>query len=309
MMITIADLPIGQDLVPTTQYEYVAYSRYWEEPVTDKTSKQIADEEALKRYFELIPKRVGDLNDYTKGTYQIVYDPAEIASLHQEVFERLYKKAKDQGMSDSKASQLAADFSRPGIVCEDHFWVWVRDPVISPTGHKHTYNRMIWKSSLDGTGGFSAYPGGAAALPMIVDGNEKKFALILTFRHATGAWELEVPRGGRNRPDESPEEIARREIQEEAGFVVNNMVYLGGIAPDSGLVSSVVPVFIGEVIAEKETSCEETEAIKGRYVFTFKELVEGLKRGSVEINIDEKPTQVFLRDPFLAYALLMIQSD
>lgn len=269
---------------------------------TDKSNEHLADEKSLERYFELLDrhpklKREGELNDYTKGTYQIIYDPKGIRVVQTEVYQRLYSKAKLQELSHSQAHELATSFSRPGVVCEDQFWIWIRDVVISPQGYKHTYNRIVWKCDLEKSGG-------AAALPVLLEGKDKKFVVQLAFRHATNSWELEIPRGG-SKTNETPIETARREILEETGYVTSHLVPLGCITPDSGLTASVVPVFLGEVILEKEANQDKTEAIKGKYAFTFAELMEGLRRGYMEIEINSKLTQVPIRDPFLAYALLM----
>jgi len=156
----------------------------------------MADRHALNRYFELLArypsklKREGDLNDYKKGTYQILYDIQEIKSVQKEVYQRLYSKLSLQSLSPAEAHAMAMRFSRPGMVCEDQFWIWIRDAVISPQGYRHTYNRMIWKSHLERTGG-------AAALPILSfsDSTDKKVVLQLAFRHATNSWEFEMPRG------------------------------------------------------------------------------------------------------------------
>ena len=271
---------------------------------TDKTTSQVMDEKALARYFELLErypklKRDGELNDYTKGTYQIIYDPKEISEIRKDIYERLYGKAKAQGLSCSQADELATSFSRPGLVCEDQFWLWIRDVVISPQGYKHTYNRIVWKCDLERIGG-------AAALPILLESEDKKIIVQLAFRHATNSWEFEMPRGG-SKANETSEETAKREVLEETGYETDNLILLGSVTPDSGLTASVVPIFLGEVVVEKETKHDKTEAIKGKYAFTLAELMKGFKQGYLEVEIDGQMKQVPLRDPFLAYALLMAQ--
>ena len=261
-------------------------------------SETTADKKALDRYCELLtqyPKlrREGDLNDYTKGTYQIIYDHIQIASIQKEVYERLYSKAISKGLSPSEANELAANFSRPGVVCEDHYWLWIRDAVISPQGYRHTYNRMVWKSDLD-------RPGGVASLPV----NGDKIVIELAFRHATQTWEFEMPRGASNEK-ESSIETAKREILEETGCVTDQLVQLGTLTPDTGLTASIIPIFIGKVVEEKTAAQDQTEAIKGKYAFTYTELMEGYKRGYIEVELNGSQARVPLRDPFLAYALLM----
>lgn len=269
---------------------------------SDKTIAQVNNKKALARYFELLDKypklkREGELNDFTKGTYQIIYDTDDIFNIQKEVYQRLYNKAKDQGLSNSRADELATDFSRPGVVCEDQFWLWIRDVVISPQGYKHTYNRIVWKCDLERIGG-------AAALPIILEDGNKKIILQLVFRHATHSWEFEMPRGG-SKASETSIDTAKREILEETGYETDNLISLGSITPDSGLTASIVPIFLGEVTIEKETKQDKTEAIKGKYAFDLAVLMKGLERGYMEVKINEEMTQVPIRDPFLSYALLM----
>ncbi len=270
------------------------------------SSAKLADEKALARYFELLEgfpklKREGELNDYTKGTYEIIYDREGILAVKKEVYERLYNKSKSQGLTHSQADELATNFSRPGVVCEDQFWLWIRDAVISPQGYKHTYNRIVWKCDLERIGG-------AATLPILIENGTKKIVLHLAFRHATNSWEMEMARGN-SKPNETSIDTAKREVLEETGYVTGKLVSLGSMTPDSGLTASVIPVFSGQVVAEKETRHDKTEAIKEKYAFTLTEIMEGLKRGYMEVEINKKVTQVPIRDPFLAYALLMAQYD
>jgi ADP-ribose pyrophosphatase len=267
-------------------------------------SAKLADEKALNRYFELLErysklKREGELNDYTKGTYEIIYDYAGISAIRKEVYERLYKKFKLQEFTHDQAAELAKNFSRIGVVCEDQFWLWVRDAVISPQGYKHTYNRIVWKCGLEKIGG-------AAALPIIIENGTKKIVLQLAFRHATNSWEMEVPRGA-SKTHETAKDTAKREVLEETGYETDHLTFLGSITPDSGLTASIIPVFSAIVIEEKSTKHDKTEAIKEKYAFTLTEIMEGLKQGYMEVEINKKMTQVPLRDPILTYAILMAQ--
>lgn len=262
-----------------------------------------ATNSSLDRYYDLLIrypklKYEGDLNDHTKGTYEIIYDGNEIQRLQKECYQRLYDKNISQGMTPKKAHEAAADFSRVGVVCEDQYWIWIRDAVISPSGFRHTYNRMIQKADLDRVGG-------AATLPIIrTPEGDIKLVLHLEFRHATHTWEFEIVRGFSNEGEDSLA-TARREVKEETGCEIGEMTYLGVMNPDSGMVSSVIPIYLGEVISQGPASLDQTEAIKGKYLFSRDQVEEGLKRGYIEIDLNGNSTRVNLRDPFLTYALLL----
>lgn len=227
-------------------------------------------------YLEKAPR-----GDHRKGEIEIVTQPVESDAIQKTQIERLVRK----GMSVEEAMES----SRIGIVAEDGYWIWQRDAVLFPSGAGGTYNRLIWKSGITG-------PVGVAVLPILQDG---RFVLNVNFRHATRSWELEVPRGMRME-EESAEEAARRELKEETGLEVGEVIALGEMAPDSGVLSTVAPLFAGTVIGEGQSEVEFSEAIAGTKAFTMEELKEALKRGYIEI---EPQGKVFVRDSFLTFAL------
>ncbi len=145
--------------------------------------------------------------DALKGEIEIVKDPDQIAAIEELQFQRLLKKG--------LGKEMAREWARTGIVAEDAYWIWLRDPVRFPTGTMGTYGRIIWKSQLNG-------PVGVAVMPILPDG---KIALNLNFRHATRSWEWELPRGARNE-GESIEEAAQRELNEETGYSINRLVHI-----------------------------------------------------------------------------------
>lgn len=273
--------------------------------VTDLQSMKVAkplseDEKALKRYFELLEKypqlkRIGEDNDHRRGIYEIVYDEKEIREIQAIAYKRFY--------SEFGSHELAAQASRPGVVFEDAFWLIVRDCIIAPKGAKLTYNRIIPRSQLNQCVG-------AAIMPIITLPNgETKISLILHYRHATQSWEFELPRGN-SEPGELPEQTARRELFEETGYKIEKPIHLGTFPPNSGALSELVPVFSGKVIedtVDNKEEIDETEAIKGKFLFSYDEIMQALKSpdSCLEVMIDGEKKCYPVRDPFLYCALLL----
>ncbi len=222
------------------------------------------------------------------GEVEIVFDADQIESIEKAQAARLIKK----GLSESVAKESV----RVGVVAEDVYWVWLRDAVLFPTGAAGTYDRLLWKCSLE------QKSCGVAVLPQMPDG---RFALNLNYRHATRSWELELPRGGLL-PGESPEEGARREVKEETGLLVKVLISLGCVAPDSGTLSSIVPVFLGRIEGAQEAEVEESEAILGIRLFTADELRKGLVLGKLPVDMNGEVKKVPLRDAFLTFALFQL---
>lgn len=232
------------------------------------TQVLMADQDSKKRgcYFAYVEQLGKSNGAYKKGEIEIVTDPKEISRIEEVQKKRLLQK----GFSEEQAEQ----FSRIGVVCEDQYLVMLRDAVYFPKGAVGTYDRLIWKGELQG-----AYSG-VAVLPVLASG---RIALNLNYRHATRSWEIELPRGGILK-GETVEEAALREVKEETGCVVSSVSFLGDMAPDTGICSSIIPVFIGKVVTKEDSSPEDSEAIAGAVSFTKEELKEGLKRGYTTIG-------------------------
>lgn len=243
----------------------------------------------LEEYFSYVKQLDQANGNYRDGEIEIITDLEEISRIQKIQEKRLLQK----GFSADKA----AEFSRIGIINEDQYWIWLRDAVYFPQGVPGTYDRLLWRSELKGK--FS----GVAVLPILPSG---KIVLILNYRHATRSWELELPRGGREL-HETIEEAAVRELKEETGLVASSVVFLGEIATDTGVLSSVTPVFIGKISVQEEAKPEYSEAIAGVIALTKDELKEGLKRGFLEISIQGTKKQIPLRDAFLTFALLLAE--
>lgn len=243
----------------------------------------------LDEYFSYLEQLNQSNGNYREGEIEIVIDPIEISQIQKIQENRLLKK----GFS----ADQAAEFSRIGIVNEDQCWVWLRDAVYFPNKIPGTYDRLVWKSELKNK--FS----GVAVLPVLPSG---QIVLLLNYRHTTRSWELELPRGRAN-PQETLEEAAFRELKEETGLIASSITFLGEMAPDTGVLYSVIPVYIGKISTQEESNPDYSEAIADMISFTKDELKEGLIRGFLEISIQGTKKQIPIRDPFLTFALLQAE--
>lgn len=244
---------------------------------------------SLDRYFSYMQQLAQSSGNFRQGEIEIVTNPEKIVQIQKVQEARLLKK----GFSPADA----AEFSRIGIVNEDQYWIWLRDAVYFPKGVPGTYDRLLWKSELQGK------RAGVAVLPVLPSG---QIILVLNFRHATRSWELELPRGG-IQSGETQEEAALRELKEETGCTTSSVTFLGEIAPDTGALSSVTPVFLGKIASQNDSRIEYSEAIADTICFTKEEINKGLVQGFLEVSIEGQKKQVPLRDGFLTFALLQAQ--
>jgi ADP-ribose pyrophosphatase len=244
---------------------------------------------SLDQYFAYVQQLDKSKGSHLKGEIEIITNLDGISRVETLQKNRLQQK----GLSEAEAEQ----FSRVGVVFEDQYLVMLRDAVYFPKGIPGTYDRLIWKSGLKG-----AYAG-VAVLPVLSSG---RIVLNLNYRHATRSWELEVPRGGLM-AKESVEEAALREAKEETGCVVSSVTFLGDMAPDTGIIANIVPVFIGKVAQQENSSPEYSEAIAEIIAFTKDELKEGLRHGFLEVSLQGEKKRVPLRDSFLTFALFQAE--
>ena len=233
---------------------------------------------------------LGPFGNHANGEIEIASTPDMIKKVQEATKERLIK----EGYTKTEAHQ----WTHVGVIAEDQYWIWVRDPVIFPSGHKGTYNRIIWRPSLDG-------PQGVAILPIF---QNDRYGVNLNYRHSTRSWEIEVPRGARF-PDEEPEQTARRECLEETGLEISELTLIGEVAPDTGMTTSVVPVYTGHVAATQLSNPEDSEAIQKILTLSYNELIEGFAKGHIEVMIHGKHIKAYCRDSFLAYALLLSKKN
>ena len=201
-----------------------------------------------------------------------------------------------QGYSAAQAQAGA----QVGIVAQDPYWVWVRDAVQTEHGSS-TYGRLMWKSSLQDEGAADAVSGAAI---LIYDG--QFFHLNVNFRHGTRAWELELPRGGRD-PGESITDTGKREVMEELGMTVDIVADLGAITPDSGVGGSTSELLFAVPTGRGQAAPEATEVVR-YFKVERKKLEQLIRAGSFEYPLSKHTSvHVHVRDPFLLSAMQLAQ--
>lgn len=229
---------------------------------------------SIEEYVNLLNRSsefVGPDGDIGKQEIAIVRDPVKIREIEQ----RTGREA--------------------GVIYQDRYWTWLNDPVQFPNGTYGVYGRMIWTHALKG-------PSGVAVLPVLSDG---RVVLNRMFRHATRSWEFELPRGGVDEGETFVEAVIR-ETKEETGLVIDEVIFLGNMAPDSGMISAIVPIYLARVKLQEESKPEDSEAIAGIHAFTVEELRRGFREGYISIDLEGRQVNIPLRDPFLAFALLQM---
>lgn len=109
------------------------------------------------------------------------------------------------------------------------------------------------------------HPGAAAVLPYFPSGvagdGEPGVVLLRQYRYAPGSVLWEAP-AGTLEPGEGPEGCARRELEEETGFVADRLEGLGRVYTSPGFTDEEVHIFLAPEPAPGEARPEEGEDLR-----------------------------------------------
>jgi ADP-ribose pyrophosphatase len=118
------------------------------------------------------------------------------------------------------------------LVHQGHIWSVVVADFEAPDGT--TFRRDVVRS-----------PGAVAAVPVHADGDGTLVVtLVRQYRPAFDELVLEIPAGMRDVPGEPPEETARRELVEEAGWSPGRLELLVAMYPAAGMTDAVTHIFL-----------------------------------------------------------------
>lgn len=132
------------------------------------------------------------------------------------------------------------------------------------------------------------HPGAAAVVPVFDDGST---VLLRQFRYPPQRVFLEVPAGKLDREGEPPEEVALRELAEEAGYTAARLTPLGPIYPCIGYSDEVIHLFLAEGLTPAAAVAEHDEFLEPVRM-PFAEALAMARRGEL---LDAKTALAVLR--------------
>lgn len=103
------------------------------------------------------------------------------------------------------------------------------------------------------------HPGAAAVVPLYADGST---VLIRQFRYGPRREFLEVPAGKLDRPDEPPEQLAARELEEEVGLKAETFTRLGETYPCIGYSDEVIHLYLAEGLRDGTAGSDDDEFVE-----------------------------------------------
>jgi len=199
-------------------------------------------------------------------------DYSELVKLHPEMFENntaLIKIINDQKAiseweakkeAELKQKGLPLEWAKLGIILDDPYNIIVRDLVQFPDGDMRGYGRSIATATLRGGRGV-----------VVIPEYQGKILLLKMYRHPTRQWHYEVPRGY-GEPNIPAIENAYKEVEEETGGKVSELVSLGEFYNNTGYESASVALFYAKLASVGAP--EINEGIESFVWLTVQELEE-----------------------------------
>lgn len=123
---------------------------------------------------------------------------------------------------------------------------------------------------------YTKHPGAAAVIPILPDG---KIGLIRHYRYPTKQIHIEVP-AGKIDPDEDVEDTAKRELQEEIGYISHKLTFLTRINPCIGYSDESIWLYLGEDLEQVGQNITGDESIEF-YPVSFNKAVELVWTGKI----------------------------
>jgi ADP-ribose pyrophosphatase len=136
--------------------------------------------------------------------------------------------------------------------------------------------RVVLPNGVEATMEIVGHPGGAAVVAL----NERgEVCLLRQYRHVADGWIWEVPAGKLD--GKAPDEIARQELEEEAGMRAARWQPLGRYLSSPGVFREVVHLYLAEELTPCGARPEHDELFEVTWV-PLAEAVERALRGEIE---------------------------
>ncbi|HET7462718.1 MAG TPA: NUDIX hydrolase [Longimicrobium sp.] len=105
------------------------------------------------------------------------------------------------------------------------------------------------------------HSGASAVLPVLSDpdGDDPILLLVRQYRYAAGGWLYEVPAGRPDHPGEPWEQVARRELLEEAGVTAGELRHLTTIWTTPGFTDERIHLYLATNLSAGQTSYDPDE--------------------------------------------------
>jgi len=123
---------------------------------------------------------------------------------------------------------------------------------------------------------FIHHPGAVAVVPITPEGN---IVLVRQYRYPVGKVMLEVPAGKLDK-GEDPDDCARRELEEETGYVAQRIKRLSSIYTTPGFTDEVIHLYVAEQLT-LTAQCPDEDEFLDVEVYTKEQIRMMINDGTI----------------------------
>ena len=149
------------------------------------------------------------------------------------------------------------------IECKGRRVKFIAETAMLPNGNTILVDRVV-------------FPESTAVLPVFGNG---RVILLRQYRPSIGKWIIEAPAGVIDK-GETPEEAARRELEEEAGLIASKLIKIGSGYVSPGYSTELLHLFLAPNPGKGRQHLERHEIIEVRE-YTLEEVHEMIQNGNV----------------------------
>jgi len=121
------------------------------------------------------------------------------------------------------------------------------------------------------------HPGAVAVVPITNDG---KVILVEQYRYPIKQKLLEIPAGKFDKPGEDALECAKRELEEETGYIATHYTYLGYIHTTPGFSNEIIHLYLAQGLVPGQSDPDEDEILEV-HIEDFNKVVEKCINGEI----------------------------
>ena len=138
-----------------------------------------------------------------------------------------------------------------------------------------TIDRVALPDGEEKTFSYLDFAKGVCILPITKD---HQVVCLKQYRHALNSWEWELPAGMIDPDGIAPIDIAKKELEEETGYVAEHWLDLGSFYPSPGSTTEEIFLFAAAGLTLTEQKLENSEQIE-LHTITMEELKDLISNG------------------------------
>ncbi|MFT4414784.1 NUDIX hydrolase [Fredinandcohnia humi] len=157
-------------------------------------------------------------------------------------------------------------------------WKVLRSATEKKDRFKIVIDQVVFPNNREGRFSYVDFAKGVCILAIT---NDSQVLCLHQYRHSLKSWQWELPAGAIDATDRDPLETAKRELQEETGYVANSWTPIGSVFPSPGSTSEEIFLFLATDLEPSIQSLEDSEQLEV-HLISLVELKQLITKGKFQ---------------------------